>query len=465
MMIAGCQSTSWPLTASHPGAVDDDQIARGQSAADSDSKPTFLDRLILGKGKPVSWGWKGAGSAAGKATSQSSPLDRREAADRELLQNAQTRYENGDYAGASELFAVVAKERNPKRFRLFSSSRRQRRPVYDPVREEAVFFMAESQFMQDRLVSAQEYYQLLVKEFPQSRYLDESTRRLFDIAQRWLGVEEFATPGEIQQVSFDGTRDKSLSTVDSNRKRFGWLPNLTDPSRPVVDTSGRAVAALKTIWLNDPTGPLADDALMLAATHHLRAGKYRESARLLKILREEFPKSPHLQTAFVIGSKVELMSYQGSSYDDRKLLEAKALSESSLRLFPGLDDGDRLRRELKRIDEEQARREWDRVILWEKKNKPKAVAVYCRELIRNYPRSSYAPKAQQKLAALGISSDQPAVAGRVQLSSPDDSLQPFVSQPATTDDEGPVFETTTPVVEPPTPAQTPPAVPAGRARL
>ena len=159
------------------------------------------------------------------------------------------------------------------------------------------------------------------------------------------------------------------------------------------------------------------------------------------------------------------MSYQGSSYDDRKLLEARALSESSLRLFPGLDDGDRLRRELKRIDEEQARREWDRVILWEKKNKPKAVAVYCRELIRNYPRSSYAPQARQKLAALGNSSVPPSAAGRVRLNTPDDPLQPFQSQPAAVDDEGPVFETTGPVVDPPTPAQTPPAASVGRARL
>jgi len=461
--IAGCQSISWPLTAAHPGAVDSDRIARGQNVADVNPKPTFLDRLILGKGDPVRW--KGSGSADGKETSQSSLLAQRETADREVLHKAQTLYENGDYPGASELFAVIAKERNPQRFRLFSSRRKNRRSVYDPIREEAVFYMAESQFMQDRLVKAQAYYQVLVKEFPQSRYLDESTRRLFDIAQRWLGVEEFATPGEIQQVNFDGTQSKSLSTFESARKRFGWLPNLTNPSRPVLDSSGRAVEALKTIWLNDPTGPLADDALMLAATHHLRAGKYRESARLLKILREEFPKSPHLQTAFVIGSKVELMSYQGSSYDDRKLLEARALSESSLRLFPGLDDGDRLRRELKRIDEEQARREWDRVILWEKKNKPKAVAVYCRELIRNYPRSSYAPQARQKLAALGNSSVPPSAAGRVRLNTPDDPLQPFQSQPAAVDDEGPVFETTGPVVDPPTPAQTPPAASVGRARL
>ncbi|MFP6765251.1 MAG: tetratricopeptide repeat protein, partial [Planctomycetaceae bacterium] len=285
--IAGCQSVSWPLTGFRPGAVDFDRITRAQSAGEESTKPTLLDRLILGRGAPIRL--NGNRLSNGKDTSQSSLLEQREKADREVLQRAQLLYENGDYAGASELFAVTAKERNPKRFKLFSARRDNQRPVYDPIREEAVFYLAESQFMQDHLVKAQEYYQVLVKEFPQSRYLDESTRRLFDIAQRWLGVEGFATSGEIEQVSFDGTQGKALSTLKPARKRFGWLPNFTNPSRPVLDTSGRAVQALKTIWLNDPTGPLADDALMLAATHHLRAGKYRESARLLKILREEFP--------------------------------------------------------------------------------------------------------------------------------------------------------------------------------
>src|SRR5690606_41681136 len=56
-----------------------------------------------------------------------------------------------------------------------------------------------------------------------------------------------------------------------------------------------AIQSLKTIWMNDPTGPLADDALMLTATYYLRKGDFLEADHFFTILREEFPKSPHLQ--------------------------------------------------------------------------------------------------------------------------------------------------------------------------
>jgi outer membrane protein assembly factor BamD (BamD/ComL family) len=463
----GCQSTGSGISLNRmsfakltPGPVDFETTTVRAVSADEE-KPGFLDRVR----------WPGFGSRSkSKRQSLAAKLASRERLDRDSLNRAQSHYEKGEYSAAAKQFALVAKERNPKKFRLFASSKDKERPVYDPIREEAIFYLAESQFMQNRLVAAHDQYRVVIKEFPQSRYLDESARRLFDIAQRWLNVEDFATPGEIEQVSFDGSFDKPLSIKKPDKKPFGWLPNLTDPSEPALDKSGHAVDALKTIWLNDPTGPLADDALMLASTHHLRVGRYREAARLLKILREEFPKSPHLKNAFVIGSQVELMSYQGSSYDEQNLLESQDLKESSLRLFPGIDNSDMLRRELKGIDEERAKREWDRILFWEKKKKPKAVAIYCRELLQKFPTSRYGGLAQQKLVELGEAQALPrgsqSTSGSVPLGNPDGAVQPFQSQPASPaqtepSDDGPVFEPADPIIDEPQPSSRP----VGRARL
>lgn len=472
--ITGCQSSGiWPPFAKlNPGRVGVDHSATVRAAAADEKPPGFLDRLILGRGEPVRWlGFGNQSTQPKKKNTLAANLASREKLDRDSLRRAQSLYESGNYVEAAKVFTVVAKERNPKKFRLFSRSSDKDRPVYDPLREEAVFYLAECEFMQNRLVRANDQYRLLVKDFPQSRYLDESTRRMFDIAQRWLEVDDFASPGEIQQVSFDGTYKDPLSIKKPEKKRYGFLPNLTDPSKPAMDKSGHAVETLKTIWLNDPTGPLADDALMLAATHHLRTGRYRESARLLKILREEFPKSPHLKNAFVIGSQVELMSYQGSSYDEQNLLEAQDLKESSLRLFPGLENSDRLRGELKRIDDERGKREWDRILYWEKKKKPKAVAIYCRELLQHFPKSRYAALAQEKLIELGeVAASAPmpeSSSSRIQLRAPNEAMRPFqsqpepIGQPASAEDDGPVFEPSEPIVDPP--ARTSP--PVGRVKL
>src|SRR6185369_8992685 len=97
---------------------------------------------------------------------------------------------------------------------------------------------------------------------------------------------------------------------------------------------GRALQALHSIWLRDPTGPLADDALMLTATEHLRAGDNREADRFFTIIREEYPQSPYSQPAYVFGSKVKQAAYQGAKYDGRQLEEAKKLTQSTVRLFP-----------------------------------------------------------------------------------------------------------------------------------
>jgi outer membrane protein assembly factor BamD (BamD/ComL family) len=150
----------------------------------------------------------------------------------------------------------------------------------------------------------------------------------------------------------------------------------------------------------DPRGPLADDAIMLTASHFLRVGNYQEADRYFSMLREEYPSSPHLQTSFVLGSHVKLMSYQGAGYDEKKLEEARRLKESTLRLFKDLPEKDRLKDELAKIEEARAQRYWELVELYRRKRKPKAMVIYAEDVLQTYPNSSYAPKAREVLAEL-----------------------------------------------------------------
>jgi outer membrane protein assembly factor BamD (BamD/ComL family) len=349
-----------------------------------------------------------------------SPKDEK---DHAALKLAQRLFDEGQYAVAARGFSKISKKRDRSKFSLFGDGDKDQ-PSYDPIREEAIFYLAESQFQQNSLADATSNYQLLVKDYPSTRYMDESTRRLFEISKQWLGVEGFATTDEIRQVNAeDGADDAPLSsqTTDS---RFSALPNFTDRSRPVFDKGGHALKALKTIWLNDPSGPLADDSLMLAATYYLRSENYREADRLFTILREQFPKSPHLQNAFVLGSHVKLMSYQGAAYDEQLLVDSKQLKEQSLRLFPDLPEGDRIRTELKMVYEAEARREWEQAVFYEKKRKPKAVYISCKEILTKFPNSSYAPRARAKLTALSVN-----VSGGVQSVPSSIPLRPIVEAP------------------------------------
>jgi len=313
-------------------------------------------------------------------------------AGREEFAQAEQLFDAGEHAAAKKAFKKLAKTYKDY-----------------PVREDALFMKGESEFALQQYSWAQDSYGEVIEEYPSTQYLDRITRRLFTISRTWLDFPEVVTSNDVQPVNFENPKltPPPETKSDSNKsvpltRRIPILPNFTDRTRPVFDTDGRALEALKSIWLNDPTGPLADDALMLSASHHMRKGNNVEADRIFTILRQEYPKSPHLQNAFVLGSHVKLMSYQGADYDGRSLKAAQALKESTLSVFNDLPSADRERQlhEIRQIEAAKAEQDWKMALFWEKKGKLDSVEVYCNEVVRRFPNTTYADLARQKLAEL-----------------------------------------------------------------
>ena len=276
------------------------------------------------------------------------------------------------------------------------------------VREDVLYLLSEIEFEQGEYARAQDTIDTLIRDFPATRYIDNSSQRLFAIARKWLGSADVATGGDIQPVSFDNraAAPRTVGEAESERAsdptlNIPILPNFHDRTRPVFDTRGRALQALKSIWLNDPTGPLADDALMLTASYYLRQSDFVEADRYFQILREEYPQSPHLEHAFMLGSHAKLMSYQGAVYDGTSLDEAQELKQNTLRLYPESRERQRIRDELRLIAEAQARRDWELVEFYRRKDRPRSMAVYCLQILENHPNSSFAGRARETLDQLG----------------------------------------------------------------
>jgi len=301
-------------------------------------------------------------------------------------QAAEKLYKTGQYKQAEKSFKAIAKQYKQTQ-----------------VQEDALFMTAESQFQRKRYSWAQDSYDRLLKEFPATRYLDRVSRRKFEIARIWLQFPANIKTSDIQPVNFDNPpstpppKSPNHTTYDPSR-RIPIFPNFWDRSRPVFDTHNRALEALKSIWIKDPSGPLADDALMMTAGYYVRAGNYSEAARVFSTLRGQYPQSPYLEKAYIIGSQMTLVSHQGPAYDGSNLDEAQKLKSAALRLFPKSIDRDRLRDELRKINEAKAREQWVTALFWKKKNKPQAVAIYCRRVIEDYPKTKYAALARDLLA-------------------------------------------------------------------
>lgn len=306
------------------------------------------------------------------------------AGEEEYLAATET-FKTQDYAKAQKEFKKVAKK--------FKKSE---------IREDALFMQAEAAWQQEHYASAHDIYAVLLKEYPSSRHLNVVSERLFKIGRQWLDFPEVAKLGEIQQANFDDP-SKPLPSDEKpkvpNKRVF--IPNFSDKKEPLFDTAGNGVAALSAVWMNDPTGPLADDAMMLVASYHARRGNYIEADRHFQNLRELYPNSPHVQNAFLLGSHVKLMAYQGPEYESRTLMEAQLLKQSILNLYPNIAETERLKSELAHIEDSKAEIVWSQATFYERKGNKRACAIFCHELISDFPKSRFAEAAREKLAELG----------------------------------------------------------------
>ncbi len=325
---------------------------------------------------------------------------------------AEAIYNRGDYPAAEKAFQSLVRarrwegrswaERTVDQFR--GTKRDAFDPYYaeygDPVEEDALFMVGECRFLQKRFSWAQDSYGELIERYPATRHLDVVTRRLFTIAQTWMGFPEVSKTGEVNLASAEAVANDPIQ-ASNDFDRPGFF-NFTNRTRPVFDTAGRALQALESIWLHDPNGPLADDALMLTANYHLRTNDYVEAARVYQLLREQYPDSPHFKDAFLLDSFVRQASYDGPGYDTQPLEVARQLKETARQLFPELttEQRERLDAELARIEEAEVADVWHLVEFYERKNNPSGVALHCNMIINRFPSSEYAGRARQKLEKL-----------------------------------------------------------------
>ncbi len=423
--IVGCASTlDVSALKKDPAKIDTDPVALAQSSETTDRGDRASIDGVMGpterKLKQASWEQQKR-EAAGDGQYGIEGLAEFEAAER--------LYDAGNYKAAEKAFKKLANERHNRGLSFLQRAAASLRTGVssgpansfgDPIEEDALFMQAESQFKQKEYSWAQDSYDRLLERYPSSRHLDDVTRRMFAIAQSWMGFPD-AQDDNVELASNELQKtDPRKGDRDFEKPSFF---NVTDGSRPLFDTAGRALQALQTIWLHDANGPLADDALMLTANYHLQTGDFVEAARVYQLLREQYPDSPHFKDAYLLDSHVRLAAYEGPGYDDKSLNSSKELKETAQRLFPDLDPAQqqKLSEELERISEIEVQREWHLVEFYQSKENDAAVVLHCNVILNRYPESKYAAKAQKTLETVG----------RRRRNGPPGSLNPFREQDET----------------------------------
>ena len=252
------------------------------------------------------------------------------------------------------------------------------------IEEDALFYQGECTFFAERYPKAQSIFGQLVAKYPSSRYIDTVSKRRFQIAKYWIDHDQ-------------QTNDIPIA------------PNLIARDRPTFDRFGNAIKLLERIRLDDPTGDLADDATILAASSCFEKQKYFRADELLSDLRSSFPNSPHQYQAHMLGLKVKIRLYQGPQYDPGPLDAAEEIVKQMRRQFPNesRDDIEFLETIYKDIRMNRAIREMARARARDRRKEYRAARVRYERVVRDYSDTSLARDAEQRLAQLSGLPDLP----------------------------------------------------------
>lgn len=243
--------------------------------------------------------------------------------------------------------------------------------------EDALFRAGESQFFADHYVKANYYFELLLKKYPNTRYLDLVGARRFLIAQYWLKVHD--EPG------FHGVG-----------------VNLTDDKLPWTDTFGHAIRVYDRMRLDDPTGKLADDATIAAANANFVAGKYDKADQYYSDLRTHFPSSEHQFNAHFLGIQSKLRGYRGARYTGTSLEETEKLVQQIRRQFPQQAreheaELDRAAREVRYL---MAEREWLMAQYYSRRKEYGAARFYYDIVLKDYNDTPFAAKSREEVGKI-----------------------------------------------------------------
>ncbi len=251
--------------------------------------------------------------------------------------------------------------------------------------QDARFLLAECNFFAEDYPAAVSSYEKLLQEYPNSPHLDKVVQRQFDIARYW---EEH----------------------HQHRPHWPVTPNLTDSTRPLFDTLGNSLKVYENIRLNDPTGPLADDAIMATANSYFLRGRYNDADYHYGLLRTDYPRSEHQYEAHILGLQCKLRKYQGPDYDGTPLEEAKKLAKQlQIQFASELTSAERERLQTTRaaLNLKIAERDYKMAQYYDDTKYYRSAKFYYAKVIRQYPQSPLAEKSRARYQELDGQPDVP----------------------------------------------------------
>jgi len=156
-------------------------------------------------------------------------------------------------------------------------------------------------------------------------------------------------------------------------------------------------------WARDT--PVAEQALRLKADYHYLAGEFDEAELTYARLARDYPRGRYHKIALLRSGESAFARFPGVAFDDADLLEAEVYFTDFKDRYAqdAADYG--VPQKLNRIRESRAHKEYTIGRYYEKTRVIEAAAFYYRLVDQNWPETTWAAEARNRLVALGAAAE------------------------------------------------------------
>jgi TolA-binding protein len=355
----GCQSIGTnPLTLWSLGR--DSSLSKGPTASETGDDRSLMARWLTPK-KPPAGNFDPNPLVLGSNGWKPMEPEKNPEADREF-HAALALFQQGKLTEAEAAFKGLAKKRKGS-----------------PWGEKGQYYLAETQFQRGKLAAAHDSFEKLIADYTGTEFNDKLVSREFAIAQTWLAQYDPKAPPD---------------------KKLPWYGRFTG-QEPLLDVHGHALRALEHVRHHNPTGPLADDAVLRIADEHMASRDYDAAALYYDQLVTDHPKSPYLQRAQLASIDARMKAYVGPEYDGSGLEKAREMVKQTMTMFPDRPAGNEgLFHTLDLINDQDAERTYVRAEYYRRAGYIASAEYYYGKVPQMWPKSPWAAKAKTQLASL-----------------------------------------------------------------
>jgi outer membrane protein assembly factor BamD (BamD/ComL family) len=276
------------------------------------------------------------------------------------LSDIRAQYQGGDYGEA-----IDAVEIHLERF------------SGDPSCQEATFLAGESEMRRGDLYAAFEWYEQQIRSFRSGEFLEPALLQEVDIGKRFLAGE----------------------------KRHLW-------STFSVDAEDEGLEILERVIEHAPGTVLAESVALYIGSWHDEQGEWVKAIGAYDRFLKLFPNSRQASTAMLQAARATLNMYQGASYDETPLLDARQRFLVVREQFPDLVATEGVDKALTTIMDAQAERLLTRAEFYERTERLDSAVYYYQKVLNEYPRSYHTVAARDALARLGFAATVPTRSSR-----------------------------------------------------